>query len=78
MSYHQFKDPETGVSFGSFEVFHISADQIRKNDPPGYVFEQGAAGWYWWACFPGCLPDGEPHGPFPTEQDAINDAKEKP
>ena len=31
-------------------------------------------GWYWWACFPGCLPDGEPMGPFATEADAIADA----
>jgi hypothetical protein len=20
--------------------------------------------WYWWACFPGCLADSEPNGPF--------------
>lgn len=22
------------------------------------------AGWYWWSCFPGCLPDGDPMGPY--------------
>lgn len=33
-------------------------------------------GWYWWACFPGCLPDGEPTGPFGTEYGAIKDARE--
>jgi hypothetical protein len=33
------------------------------------------AGWYWWSCFPGCMPDGEPFGPFVTEADAIADAK---
>ena len=32
-------------------------------------------GWYWWPCFPGCLPDGEPVGPFETEQEAIEDAQ---
>jgi len=31
-------------------------------------------GWYWQACFPGCLPDGDPMGPFETEQDAMEDA----
>jgi hypothetical protein len=31
-------------------------------------------GWFWRACFPGCLPDGEPFGPFPTEAAAENDA----
>ena len=34
------------------------------------------AGWYWWACFPGCLPDGEPNGPFATEAEALADAQE--
>lgn len=32
-------------------------------------------GWYWWACFPGCVPDGEPNGPFRTEGGAIKDAR---
>lgn len=31
------------------------------------------AGWYWQACFPGCLPDGEPNGPFATEAECIAD-----
>jgi hypothetical protein len=31
-------------------------------------------GWYWQACFPGCLPDGDPMGPFKTESDAMADA----
>jgi hypothetical protein len=26
----------------------------------------GAAGWYWWPCFPGGLPDGEADGPYET------------
>ena len=33
-------------------------------------------GWYWWACFPGCLPDGEPIGPFATEDLAVANARE--
>jgi hypothetical protein len=33
-------------------------------------------GWYWQACFPGCLPDGEPSGPFETEAEALADARE--
>ena len=35
----------------------------------------GAPGWYWWACFPGCLPDSDPIGPFDTEAEAIDDAQ---
>ena len=33
-------------------------------------------GYYWWSCFPGCLPDSEPLGPFDTEEDAIADSRE--
>ncbi len=32
-------------------------------------------GYYWHSCFPGCLPDGEPNGPFDTEALAIADAQ---
>lgn len=31
-------------------------------------------GWYWQACFPGCLPDGDPTGPFAGETLALADA----
>lgn len=34
------------------------------------------AGWYWWSCFPGCLPDGAPIGPFETESAALSDAQD--
>lgn len=33
-------------------------------------------GWFWWACFPGCLPDSEPMGPFPTYKEALADARD--
>mgnify|MGYP003423174032 CR=1 FL=1 len=32
-------------------------------------------GWYWWSCFPGCLPDSDPCGPFETEAEALADAR---
>lgn len=31
--------------------------------------------WWWWSCFPGCMPDGEPMGPFATEAEALEDAR---
>lgn len=34
-------------------------------------------GWYWWSCFPGCLPDSDPIGPFDTEEDALADARDR-
>lgn len=32
--------------------------------------------WFYWFCFPGCLPDSEAMGPFATEADALADARE--
>jgi len=31
-------------------------------------------GFFWHACHPGCLPDGEPEGPFSDASDAYEDA----
>jgi hypothetical protein len=61
--YIPFKD-EDGQEFGSCEVFFIEDDT-----------EELPIGWYWWACFPGCLPDGDPIGPFDTEEEAIHNAQ---
>jgi hypothetical protein len=33
-------------------------------------------GFYWWSCFPGCLPDSDAFGPFETEAEALADARE--
>jgi len=34
------------------------------------------AGWYWWTCSPGCLPDSDAAGPFATEAEALADAQD--
>lgn len=36
----------------------------------------GKTAWFYWFCFPGCLPDSDPFGPFATEQEAIDDARD--
>lgn len=28
-------------------------------------------GFYYWYCFPGCMPEGEANGPFATEEEAV-------
>lgn len=34
------------------------------------------AGWYYWYCFPGCMPDSDPVGPFGSYDDAAAEAKD--
>ena len=61
------------------EVFTVTADDCE----PGTVFwnddddEPFSPGFYWWSCLPGCLPYSDPIGPFDTEQEAIDDARER-
>lgn len=40
------------------------------------VADRGKEGWFYWFCLPGCLPDSDPTGPFETEQEALEDARE--
>ncbi len=32
------------------------------------------AGYYYWFCFPGCLPESEPIGPYDSEEEAYDAA----
>ena len=52
------------------EMFHVGPNEVQHSAEPTQV------GWYWWSCFPGCLPDGEPNGPFATEAEALADAQD--
>ena len=59
------------------------SNPARESDPHAlpdveYWYSKGSddmpeAGWYWQSCFPGCLPDSEPCGPFATEAECIDD-----
>lgn len=77
--YHSFTDTsfETGLAtvepYGSFEVFWYDAED---EDIESYMENKASTGWYWWACFPGCMPDSEKVGPFASSQQAYDDANE--
>jgi hypothetical protein len=48
-------------------VYANTMDESQREHVPG---------WYWCPCFPGCLPDGDPNGPFATEAEALADAQD--
>lgn len=71
------------------EVFFVSSVQFMTANPSTWMNDaiennyndnltaaKHLEGYYWWTCFPGCMPDGEPSGPFDTEQEAIGDAQD--
>ena len=65
--------------YGSFEVLYADRDTVREwnehNDDPDVRY---LCGWYWWACFPGCLPDSDsPNGPYNTSRQAYRNAREE-
>jgi hypothetical protein len=62
-----------------FYIDHVEAACNRKMINEHVADEQGSPiqeGWYWWSCFPGCLPDGDLSGPFDTEEEALQDAQD--
>lgn len=68
--YQSFHHAEDQDEYGSLEIFwHDGQDE-------GTGSGLSEPGWYWWACFPGCLPDGEPAGPFASSRQALEDADE--
>lgn len=66
MEFEGYHKPISGP--GSFEIFH------SDDYPDGVAGEILDDGFYWWTCFPGCLPDGDAIGPFDTAEEAHNDA----
>jgi hypothetical protein len=36
----------------------------------------GNRGWFFWYCFPGCMADSEPCGPYDSESAALDAARE--
>ena len=70
--YHSFHAEDTQEPYGSFEVFWNDGNDLEG----GSSDEMAPAGWYWRACCPGCMPDGEPSGPFASSQQAHEDADE--
>jgi hypothetical protein len=52
-----------------------SRDRQRMLD--AIIAEEGiTGGWFYWYCFPGCMPDSDPVGPFTSRADALADAQD--
>jgi hypothetical protein len=55
------------------EVFYADAGDLDDCIDLDEDEDSSPAGWYVWACFPGCLPDSDPIGPYDSEAEAIED-----
>lgn len=63
----------------TFETFEITACEFATADENTWMAEwmrdegataDGLAGYYYWFCEPGCLPDGEAIGPYANHHEA--------
>lgn len=61
------------IVLGSEEGYHKFLNEDGEEYGSFLVYEEDEE-WYWVSQFPGCLPDGEPSGPFVTSTEAYNDA----
>lgn len=52
--------------------------KVREKMLDAMVQENGIeGGWFYWYCFPGCLPDSQAIGPFKSCKEALNAAQEE-
>lgn len=64
--------------YEGLEFFPLAAMSSREREKliSWAIAESGATGgWFRQPCFPGCLPDGAPIGPFPSAKAALADAR---
>ena len=58
-----------------FPLMHMNS-RDRDKAIEWAVEESGTTeGWFWWSCFPGCLPDSPAIGPFASYAEALKDAR---
>ena len=76
-----YSDPSRASDPHALPDVEVFWDDADCNGPDGVARNYDAqgepvvAGWYWWTCFPGCLPNSDPIGPFATEAEALADAQ---
>lgn len=78
--YHlNLEDEQQRWALPDLEVFHFDGD-YREGDvfsPECNEGQQLPAGWYYWFCFPGCMPGSAPFGPYASEEAALEAAREE-
>ena len=82
MSQH-YSDPrreDEPFALPDIETFYVDDADVERMEQADEKYDDDhgihETGWYWWFCFPGCLPDGGPNGPFAAEEDALADARD--
>jgi len=64
-------ESETALDFAANEGSLFENVKHMRGFAERLAAEEFKDGWYWQACFPGCLPDGDAFGAYETEAEAI-------
>lgn len=78
-AYSNPKRESDPYSLPDVEVFYHQHERLEECTLECTRDEDGnclGTGYYWWSCFPGCMPDSGPCGPFATREEAIADAQD--
>jgi len=71
---------ELGALVGAWQDYQEELDRVLKEievfEASDYPDAGLDVGWYFWYCLPGCLPDGEPVGPYNSREEAEEAARE--
>jgi hypothetical protein len=68
-----YSDPERENdphALPDLEIFRVTQKEIATGE-----WGDTAPGWYYWFCFPGCMPDSDASGPYATEEEALAAAR---
>lgn len=70
-------DIDTFSKRHEFRLASMNA-KVREAMIEAMVEEIGiTGGWFYWYCFPGCVPEGTPIGPYESKAAAIKAAQDK-
>lgn len=67
---------EDAYALPDVEVFYRTQEENLEYECLDEDGEPLPSGFYYWFCFPGCLPEGEPYGPYSSEQEALDDCRD--
>jgi hypothetical protein len=71
-------DEDLVWEYGKRHEFRLASmnSKVREAMVDAIVSEEGIeGGWFYWHCFPGCLPDGSAIGPYESYEAALEDAR---
>lgn len=65
--YSNPKRADDKYALPNVEIFYAKSGELQSEDGEPCI----GNGYYYWYCFPGCLPDSDPIGPFDTYAEAF-------